>query len=503
MSEGIKVKLGSFTLASQAVVDAAEHLGVQYLSMTTDAMFKRNFVVGGDGQDANRHVLIRTIKDALAEASNVYGEKVTERVTTGLGVPLSALQVGAIAMEAEDLSARKIMVGGASRQKKQGQFPSEPKVDFASTATLATADGRFSEDCIFGVEMQVRNNRDFPMMCRLPYYANFLARSCIPVDGRGRPLVEEDGKIYAKKVYECCFALWENDDENVGLIDVSGVKRKKLSNPEQVTGVHYRDIPYPICCAQFFLGKAVVAMEQVIEAIIEGCAPEDLDTPKRRKIRKIIDAREGKIGILKDKFNGLFRCDVDDLYNGYFPELAEGDVGEGYGEDDFTDERQNAFRRLESYELLELFSVGNVMTKDKVARLVSKTVRRMYKDMEIDINSVQFDEEQSGNIWISSKHVEDAERLKTVDKLVTKIAMRVVASENKIMSRSVFDKIVPVEDPNRQAVLNGLKSLEDYNVITDEDDEDGYLSIVAKGVSDDATKSSNKEEGEEESATGS
>lgn len=415
------------SISVDGAMEAAEKLRVQHFSATTDAMFKRLFVQGinEDELKANRELLVCTVKSVIGHSlrGSLLGERCERLLEQRIGEPIELVQ------ETLNDPQSNLNVSGSSAnfQNKKGKLPDMPKVDFAAKVVLQGKGSEKDEHCVFGVEMQVRYDPKFPMFVRLPYYGNLLSRLCSEEDTQ----TGSKQKKMALETFAAAICMWDNDVGN--LVKISGVERGNFCNPDKNSrgAVFYKEIAYPVCCAQIFLVKYVDVMSHLIAAINEQNIPHvsEIKVREKRAVNQFGEERQKRQTQLKEKFNKLYSrdgvvVDVDALRNKFKGLL--GDVAYdiknktigGLMEDDVPEEYKEEFKILEIYELLEFFSVGNVTIEGDINdEVISNTVRSLYMNTAITKDNVTNDPQQAGNIWFSERYFEDYKKIEEEKKV--------------------------------------------------------------------------------------
>jgi hypothetical protein len=332
------------------------------------------------------------------------------------------------------------------------QLSTDVRVDLASVIDLVDIVDAPPEYCVFGIELQVENKHDPSMFVRLNDYAERLSR--LPLASKK----ERRTRFTTRKVYEVGLCMWNCDDvQELGV--VWGVLKNCLTSSQGTTGVQYPNVSYPLCCAQIFLGELVNVTDEVIKFMKTATLGQRRDPNLRaQSISAVRDSRRTE---LKGKFDALFGSrgfgigDIDVIYNS----ARFANRGQGFSEADFLgdDLSLQNFRIVESYELLEFFSIGSTMSQDIVDQLVSKTVRGLYMSIKINEGNISLNRDQARDIWLSKEFAEALDRADIGD-LTTTVLSRLLGGP---LSGADFDGIVASElrDPVIQNLRNRVPGI--------------------------------------------
>jgi hypothetical protein len=362
------------------LVNEAKELGIEYLSATGDALFKGLFVQGLGADSEYKKLLVRAVAYVIGKSDAYTGDE--SSILLSKGKRLDEYDVSQVSMIQESIADKEFGGRGDSKKgKKKTNLPELPEVDFAALVSLVEKERYLrDESCIVGIEMQVEDQHN--MGARLQDYGTRLFR--FPINGGAS----------MQKVFEAALCMWDSVDLRLGAglrIDRNLIVRR---------GEKCLDVEVPVCCVQIFLGKLIFATDEIIKFVKEHIREKGSVEARAAAIAAARDERRAE---LKSKF-GKLGVNVDELYSmELFQEESEDFELENFNDDPNAKE---LFRALESYELLEFLSIGNLMTRDFVSKQIkSKTVKELYNKMEIRENNVALDPYQANDIKKSSKLV--------------------------------------------------------------------------------------------------
>jgi hypothetical protein len=471
-------------------VIAANNLGIEYLTVTSDEMFKRSFVMS-DHPDLNARkcLLIRTVADLIERLdggqgmsktfeNSSLGERSITKVTmiqeTVFSKPLGLLGDKAKKSKKIKKAGEEVEEDPAQNlTKQQTKLPTLPKVDFAG---LVTFDNK--ENCIFGIELQVENSHDSSIHVRLEDYGDRLSRLRLSIDG---------GKFEVRKVYETGLCMWDSDKSDALGVAWAPPRLCFTSTSSQgKNGPVYPDVIakglgcVPVCCAQLFLGKLVICTAEIIK-YLQGVEEGKLIS-KDDQVEAINRAKQEGRQRLKGKFGSL-EYNIDQLYE-YFRSVAMSIPSEGFTETNFdaNPELKEAFRKLEEYELLEFFSVGNSMRQSDVDNLISKTVKGLYMSTKIDENNIAYDQRQAREIWLADHYIaakNEAKAAKNEAKVTGIVASRLIKGR---LFWHEFKEVTGNDTQLGEHVIESLKKNNSDIEVYEGLDQDGRSQIKFIGV---------------------
>ncbi len=454
-------------------------VGVEYMSATSDAMFKKLFVQSSDTEKVKGHreLVIKVVSNVIGlldKESNysvlISGEKLVDREIRNTELVDESVNARVVEMRANTKGAKR---NTKRANKKSNQdtpavqytnLPENPKVDCTSRVTL---DG--DEEIFFDVEMQVSKNQKSLMGSRLPHYGEYLSQLKL-----GKDVTERK----ARKVFSTALYMWNCDEsDKVGVI--WGTPRECFTSADK--GLSYPDVKFPVCCVQIFLGETIRALE-IIGRAWESIKDLINDVNAQRSvIQKALKERTEELA------RKLLGSNIDEMRGGFLARKG------GYEESDFANDPEllKKFRKVETFEMMQLIAASSAMTAEEVDNILSKEVKSIYEDLKVTeeniVNDVYLEKETE---WLNL--IEAAETKATAATAVANGKTRVLKEIKKVkhynidnkeyqLSKADLNRLLPDEDLCNRVIMS---------IVNEEEDEDeryelrnGDLIVTEKSAS--------------------